>query len=248
MSIVSVKVQAESPEIAENLAESFLSRLENVFAFSLFNIQNDLVLYYVSVFGQPPIRTNSYLVLSQDSGDRQHWALEGIYRSIELSKLLKLDARYFSKHVEKISGKDLTKMEKRLSLAVDFCGLAIRSIGQPSSFVQAVTALECLFSMGRANIESSVSDHYAFILGRSLEERLELKKKIRRLYDIRSDLAHGARSTIKKSDCREAIACAQNAIFAFLFDDKLSGIIDEKSFKEYIDTLKFDVGEGNKNI
>lgn len=234
--MVSVKVVAPDVKAAEDMARVHFTHLTNMFSYLMLDYRG---IYNISVFDAKPIRKDSYVVVSKSLQGKRHFSISGIRRKLELSKLIQLDDRFFTNLVENLTDNNLTKIRKKVLLGIDFCGLAIQSIGQPSSFIQAITSLECLFSTSKGSIILNVSDNYALILGENYRNRVELKKKVKKLYSKRSDLAHGTISVVSETDCFEAIFYARNAINAFLMDEKLLKLKSEDDFNEYIERLKF---------
>lgn len=240
-SVVSVKVEAPDAKTAEDVARVPFAHLTNIFSFLLLEYRD---VYNISVFNAKPITKNVYVVVSKSLQGERHCSISGIRRKLELSKLIQLDNRFFINLVENLTNSNLTKMRKKVMLGVDFCGLAIQSIGQASSFVQAITSLECLLSTSKGSISLNVSDNYAFIFGENYPSRIKLKSKVKQLYKRRSDLAHGIDSDVSKEECLEAIFYARNAINAFLMDEKLLNLESEDDFNKYIERLKFGAKEG----
>ena len=93
--------------------------------------------------------------------------------------------------------------------------------------------------MGKMGISQNIADNYAFIMGTDLENRKTLKQDTKKLYRIRSELAHGEKSIISVEDCKDAISHAYALILKFLFDDKLRHIQNNEQFVEYIENIKF---------
>lgn len=246
-SIVSVKIEARDKEKAEELARVYFAHLTNIFSYLLFDCRNDDYRndYCISVLDSKPITKDSSVVMSKNSIE-QNWSTSGRRRKAELSDLIRLGNHLFTELIKSISDKNLTKMRKKILLGIDFCGLATQHIGQPSSFVEAITVLECLLSTSKGSIILNISDNYAFIFGKSYHERIELKQKVKKLYNKRSDLAHGTVSVVSEDECLEAISYAQNVVDAFLTDEKLLSLKSEEDFNKYIEKLKFG-GKENEN-
>lgn len=240
-SVVGVKVKAMDARAAQDKARILFTHLTNIFSFLLFDTRE---IHNISVFSSNPITRDNSVVLS-DSEIGRRFLLSGRRSKIELSKLLQFDDCFFKNLIEGLTDTNLPKAEKKILLSIDFCGLAIQSIGQPSSFVQAITALESLLSTNTEGIVRNVSDNYAFLFGRNFRERVELKKEVTKLYDKRSRLAHGTISEVSKEECLKAIFYARNVINAFLVDEKLKNIKNNRDFDKYIEELKFGATEGD---
>ena len=230
-SVVSVKVRSSDYESAIVMAETLFMKLTNVFRFQLFDYRE---VYGVSILTEKMLMTSSYTVISDNLEGHQQFSISGVRRQIELSKFFEIDGRGFSRLVENQTARNLTKMEKRMLLAVDFCGLSTENIGQPSSFIHAVTALECLLSTSDRRIRENVANNYAILFGDIPSKQEELKKRIKSLYKTRSQLAHGEISVISKDECLKAIYYAREALIIFLMDDVLSTLKDKADFNQYL--------------
>lgn len=240
VTVVSVKVTAPDTETAEITAEKLFIQLTHIFSIQTFGVHE---FYDVTVFDEKAVTQDINTILSS-SGGSQSFSIKGVRRKIEISKFLALrDSRCFEGLIKKLTSKSLTEFEKRVLLSVDFCGMAIQGIGQPSGFIQAVTSIECLFSMDKTSLAKSISENYAFIMASGLLPRKKLRDKIRSIYRMRSKLAHGEDSTIGKEECIMAIGYAHEAIVAFVTDDKLLKIATKQDFINYIDILKFGTSE-----
>lgn len=238
--VVSVKVDAPDADTAKVEAERLFAQLTHIFCIHFFGVHE---LYDVTVFDKRSVSRSVYAVLSNADG-KQGFSITGLRRKIKISKFLNLsDNRCFKGLIEKITKKTLTPFEKRTLLAIDFCGMAMQDIGQPSSFIQAVTAIECLFSVDKRSPSQNISENYALIMANSLLPRKELRDQIRSIYRTRSKLAHGENFIIGKDECTKAIQYAHNAIIAFVTDENLLKIATKQDFSNYIDALKFGTSE-----
>lgn len=233
-SVVSVKVRSSDYESAIVMAETLFMKLTNVFRFQLFDYRE---VYGVSILTEKMLMTSSYTVISDNLEGHRQFSISGVRRQIELSKFFEIDGRGFSRLVENQTARNLTKMEKRMLLAVDFCGLSTENIGQPSSFIHAVTALECLLSTSDRGIRENVANNYAILFGDTPSKQEELKKRIKSLYKTRSKLAHGEISIISKDECLKAIYYARETLIIFLMDDVLSTLKGKADFSQYLKEL-----------
>ncbi|RIE16103.1 HEPN domain-containing protein [Candidatus Cryosericum septentrionale] len=90
------------------------------------------------------------------------------------------------------------------------------SLDQPdnSSRILALTvALETLFSYGASPVRSAVAEGTAMVISRNVAERKHISARIKKLYDKRSDVAHGrAVETLSLSDVREMENCVRLTI------------------------------------
>jgi hypothetical protein len=99
-----------------------------------------------------------------------------------------------------------------------------------------VIALECLFSSDdKSEVNHKVSERVSHFIGNSPEERVELFKKVKKLYDLRSKFVHG--QSIKS-------AIKDLSILSIEIDEILRRI-----FRKLIDNKEIaDIFLGNQNI
>jgi hypothetical protein len=81
--------------------------------------------------------------------------------------------------------------QDRLSVALHSFWAFLFSPFPEQGYVSLVTILESLLSTGNDEIAHQISERSAVLLRRSSRERLELYKEMKRLYGLRSRIAHG---------------------------------------------------------
>lgn len=90
------------------------------------------------------------------------------------------------------------------------------SLDQPdngSQMLALTVALETLFSYGASPVRSAVAEGTAMVISRNVAERKHISARIKKLYDKRSDVAHGrAAETLSLSDVREMENCVRLTI------------------------------------
>jgi Apea-like HEPN len=59
------------------------------------------------------------------------------------------------------------------------------------AYTSLVTILEALLSTGTAEISHQISERVAVLIGREPRERIEIYRKVKKLYDLRSRITHG---------------------------------------------------------
>lgn len=99
-------------------------------------------------------------------------------------------------------------------------------------------ALEALLSEAFAT-SSFVSDRVAFILGVNKEDRLELRDLSKKLYDLRSDIAHGNNINIVKEEDLYQLETITRKIIQYALDNR-NTFNSLKEFKQSIDNKKYE--------
>lgn len=62
----------------------------------------------------------------------------------------------------------------------------------PMKIVSYCTALECLFTSSKSEINHKIAERVACLLGDTIEERKRLFKLVKKCYDVRSTIVHGS--------------------------------------------------------
>jgi len=99
-------------------------------------------------------------------------------------------------------------------------------------------ALEALLSEAFAT-SSFVSDRVAFILGENKENRLELRDLSKKLYDLRSDIAHGNNINIVREEDLYQLETITREIIQYALNNRNS-FNSLKEFKQSIDNKKYE--------
>lgn len=83
--------------------------------------------------------------------------------------------------------------EKRnLLRAIDWAYIGELNQDEDSGFIQICIALESLLAGEEQNINSDrMADRAAYMLGKTKKERLDIKKKFKKIYELRSKIVHG---------------------------------------------------------
>ncbi len=87
----------------------------------------------------------------------------------------------------------------RLGVALNGFWTAVCTPYADQAFVSLMTAVEALLSTDTGEITHAVAERAALLLARRGEERLEIYKRTKRLYGVRSHLVHGSAKVQKKA-------------------------------------------------
>lgn len=101
----------------------------------------------------------------------------------------------FDKLWELIDKKNPTKLEKRISTAVEWLGRSLFERTIQAAFIEASVAIESIFTHQEKtiitpSILSQISESVALLLGSTLEQRIDIEKEIKKLYGLRSGIVH----------------------------------------------------------
>lgn len=104
-----------------------------------------------------------------------------------------------------IDKQNRTKLEKRISTAVEWIGRSLFERTVQTAFIEASVALESIFTYQEKaiitpSILSQITESVAMIVGETPDQRLEIEKEIKDLYSIRSGIVHSGDKDIDKKD------------------------------------------------
>ena len=123
-------------------------------------------------------------------------------------------------------------LDVRLMNAIAFFSRAYFAIPKPVSFIDSVIAMEALINKRRNGVKKAFVDFYNYLL------RVD-KKELQKIYDVRSQLSHGAVFDVSVVDCRTALNLAYSAILKFITkkDENIQKFCDIDELDKFIQQL-----------
>lgn len=103
-----------------------------------------------------------------------------------------------------------------LRLAIDYYNYGKSSTQPEESLVNWMIALEALYSDPAGELRHKLSVRAAWMLGESPQERLEIAKRMRELYDLRSKIVHGGRPRVGDNDIQTIESYVRDSIIRLL--------------------------------
>jgi hypothetical protein len=157
-------------------------------------------------------------------------------------KLSHLEDNCHMKEMGEILSKNLSsrsEIEKRLSTAIRWIGTAMDEEYDCDKFLKFAVALECLLAKRNEEISTPLAERCTFILSENKEERRDLYKMVKRLYNTRSEIAHKGKVEIEKDQLNKIKWVSISCLMSFCeninkykwqdFED-LDNWIQEKKF------------------
>ncbi|MFZ6814754.1 hypothetical protein ACO0K3_09830 [Undibacterium sp. Rencai35W] len=122
-----------------------------------------------------------------------------------------------------------SEMNQRVLLAIDWIGESYGEQVASSAFIKAAIALEILFNEHKSEfltkgIAAQISESVALLLGSDVHSKILLEKELKRLYGIRSGIAHAGKSDIKASDLVSIQNLARQSVIRVLKDPAFKDI------------------------
>lgn len=99
---------------------------------------------------------------------------------------------------------DDSKESLRIKAAIDWLVYSRITEDDTMSFIQSCMGLEAIFGDDdyEGSLTTILSDRCAYLIGRNIKDRNEIKKMFREIYQIRSKIIHGVRNYLSEKDKR----------------------------------------------
>lgn len=237
--IIGVRLQAgediNSLKNANELFEKFeytfsytTSDLENRHSLRIANIANEQYFIFfenskrvsgnTKVPSRKPLNLNDPIFKSTHNGNDKIWDL--------------------------ITKKKHNEIEKQISVAIEWIGKGVEETDGAKSFIQFVFAIEALLQfkidqMVSPSITSQISEWAAFITEDTCEKRKAVAEDFKKLYSIRSKIAHGTATDIKLIELNIAFRLAKSITTSLLVKKPFCDMKTKDEISEYITELKF---------
>lgn len=239
--VVEAAVKCKDQDKAVELADVLFERLEKIVGFMI-GYRNDRydagIINYTAWNGLSTyIRSNLGVGLNL----RRQGALE----SVPLDEPFFIAKENgFAKIWEMVNKENPSELEKRILLSIEWVGQAIREKSPASAFLYAAIAMEILFNHSEKTIVnpsilSQISESIAIIVGNNVQGRLEIEGEAKRLYGLRSAIAHAGKSNISEVDIHSIIMIARETICAILTRESLQGIDSVAGLHKKIKEVKY---------
>ncbi|MFR3728377.1 hypothetical protein [Lacrimispora sp.] len=190
-------------------------------------------LNYESISGMLGYNKNTFISISENKN------------SVNIDKYINyIFESNISINVWSLMGKqDLNDMQKRIKEAIIWISEATHQNDDGIAYMQCFLALEALLmeqdGFINKSITAQISEYVAFILSEEKRERIIIEKEIKRLYTIRSSIAHGKNKKDVYVEIEKIFGTVKAIVVKFLTDKKLMGIHNVRELREYITDLKF---------
>lgn len=157
-------------------------------------------------------------------------------KNIDMEKLNKIIDQN-SKYLNIFSNKNsFTRLEK----GDIFKNYAREQMASDMKIFFYISALEAFFNTSKSEITFQVSQRCALLLGKTYEEKIEIQRTIKKAYDVRSHVVHGATYKEKKynDDFLKSLAQTLDNYIRILLNDT-SNIFskNDEALKQYFDQL-----------
>jgi len=107
-------------------------------------------------------------------------------------------------------------------------------------FVKAMVSLESLLIIGkRESVQNNIAERAAFVLETDCKKRRSVKKLIKRLYGLRSEVVHHGFTYISIGELKQLISLVRSTIIALILKKDRLGLKSQEDFYNYFEKKKF---------
>lgn len=152
--------------------------------------------------------------------------------------------KIFKKLIKIMSRKNLNELEEKILVAIGWIRDSLGEEKNSSALLKSMIALESLFYFKADNFMAPstthiISEAVLLILGKNLQQRLEIEKQVKKLYGKRSSVTHSGKARIEKEDCNNLRKIAVNVIIEFLLSKKYRNITKIDELNKYLKNIKY---------
>ena len=153
-----------------------------------------------------------------------------------------LDTNHLIENINRLD--ELSAIEKRIMNAIDLYGRAVYDYGTAIGFQEAMLSVESLLQINLGeliskSIGAEISEACALLLSNTYKERVQIEKRIKTLYGMRSKIAHGASMNIVMEEYQEMIKYAHKVIVSLIFRYKKYKINKVEDLQKHIQVLRY---------
>lgn len=237
--LVRCSVEARDQLIALKLADARFEQFEN----ALYCMLGSGKSFAPTIFGSPNPIAKTTIVISKAT-----WSSS--IGSESLAKDLDIDDPYFlsadagfDRIWDNLGAASNTKLMQKILLAVDWVGQSIAEKVSSSAFIKAAIALEVLFAPEKGNFAPSIvfqiAENVTLLLGEDEESRTQCEREFKRLYEIRSSIAHAGKTDVEQADLVSIQEMARQVIFKLLTAPSVKGCETPDELNKVLKKLKY---------
>lgn len=240
--LIEVKTKARHFEKATEAADILFEKFELVLRFAIgFSGQK----FEVGVLNYQGWRHRRAYIFSKTGSASSSHSNHGSFETIPI------DDQYFNsvdngfdRIWKSIASENITELQKRLLLAIEWIGQSYNEISPSSAFLKSAIALEILFTHNEktlinASILSQISESIALLLGNSLDERLEIESKVKNLYSMRSAIAHAGKTQVAQEDLLTIFHLSRLVVMKIITNQSLKDLKSVSEVHAHLKSCKY---------
>ena len=147
-----------------------------------------------------------------------------------------------------LSAQKLTSLQKRILLAIEWIGQSYKEVSLSSAFLKSAISLEIIFTYNEKaiinpSILNQLSESVALILGKTVDDRLGIEKEVKRLYSMRSKIAHAGKKDVATNDINTIRHIARAIVCELLSNASLNKIKTVDDLHFFLKRQKYSSGK-----
>lgn len=143
---------------------------------------------------------------------------------------------------------NLTELQQSIIRSIIWFGESKVEVDDGARFIKLMLAIECLLNSNSSDpITATLRERMAFILGKTISERINIAEKMTELYAIRSRIVHHGNSKIKLIDLLNLENLVADVIVQFLTNKNLVSIDKKSDLQKYFEKLKYSINTSETN-
>ncbi len=164
----------------------------------------------------------------------------GVFSIAEVRENAEEMARCAFDRVESLLEKSRNDVDELLLTAVRWAGRATVATTREEAFLLFAIALECLvLPTEKDELRYRLSQRVARLCGEDMDQRLELAKRTKKLYDVRSKIVHSGHYEVTEDERDEIRIAARVVILRLLTDPDVEKYGKLDKLHEYFERLTF---------
>jgi hypothetical protein len=143
-----------------------------------------------------------------------------------------------------MASEEPTELQRRLLLAIEWIGQSYNEVSLSSAFIKSAIALEILFTRDiNAFIDKSVvgqlSESIALLLGKDVEMRLDIESRFKKLYGVRSQIAHKGKTDVSQEDLLSIRHLSKTVVIKLMTTPSIRDLDSAVQLYEYLRKQKY---------
>lgn len=238
--VIRTQVFAREDAKALELADAQFETFERVIRFMM-GIGNR---YEVGVLNYREAARRQSLVLSAEHSSTSH-GRDQFTQPLPLHNPVFTDGAYGFDRIWCLLGTSTrNEVEGRLLLAVEWIGQSLSERVPSSAFFKATIALEILFTPQKSDlitpsILAQISESVALLMGEDAQSRHELEALAKRLYGLRSKIAHAGKTDVNLDDLFTVQDLASAVVRKLLTAEALQSVSKAADLQQLFKSMKY---------
>jgi|SRR5471030_355752 len=237
--LIRCNVEARDKMIALELADVCFEQFEN----AIHCMIGTESTFSPTIFGAPGLIAKKTIIVSEIISTSS-MGIDSRIRDLDLDDPYFLDSDAgFERIWENLGATSSTKLMQKILLAIDWVGQSIAEKISSSAFIKAAIALEVLFTPEKGNFAPSIvfqiTENVTLLLGADENSRTLAEREFKRLYEIRSSIAHAGKTDIQRADLVAIQEMARQVIFKLLTSASVKDCSTPDELNKVLKKLKY---------